>query len=621
MRNRVLKLLLVGVIALQMCASSAVLAAGEVNLCGTYADIKEGGSILAYSDGSFTGEASRFTADTVSEGFGYLKVGSDNYAKSTTTEGTLTYPLGVGGRASEDRSAKLTAFAADATLAIGNLKADGGLDFNQYDVGTTSVLVIDADFLMTGMKERKLTFYLGNSYKWMATLNFEADGDISVQYYIVEGSKTVSKTAETDMTYSENEWYRVKIVKDIAGNKDYVYINGKKACEYSPTSLAGNGNNAKLSYVTFTQTKGTADAPASMYVDDVEIYVANSLDSALSTDKTLATDLASTSDSCTVDNTNDTIAYTSTVSPANLSDLKAVITGNIAGILKDGNLVTDGNLADGDTIVVLSEDGRTFRYYSLTLTINLPNLLGGAELIVKDPASGAKINNVATVATNMFDGDAETYLKTWTNVTEGTYILDLKEKKSFNRVSLYKPNDQKRSFKLTVQVSDDKSNWVDVMSDAEVPATNGTEIIYDIPKASGQYVKFYIHDISPENGYSGFAISEVGLYYDAGLPKMTSYRCLLSKNIEDVTKLNARVEASAAIGEGFGGILIGAVYDNNWKMLKATVLDDEFNVSANSEFSETYPMDFITGAKYAKVFLWNSLSDMMPLYGYSDYSE
>ena len=154
----------------------------------------------------------------------------------------------------------------------------------------------------------------------------------------------------------------------------------------------------------------------------------------------------------------------------------------------------------------------TFFSYPPTLATEGLNLCQGAELISSSPASGASVGGTRTVAANMFDGDTETYLKTWTNVTEGTYILDLKEKKSFNRVSLYKPNDQKRSFKLTVQVSDDESTWTDAMSGAEVPATSGTEISYDIPKASGQYVKFYIHDISPENGYSGFAISEVGLY-------------------------------------------------------------------------------------------------------------
>ncbi|MBR2883993.1 MAG: hypothetical protein IKB93_04290, partial [Clostridia bacterium] len=103
--NKLFKIFLASVLALTMCVPIASLASGEVNLCGSYAQIAEGGSILSYTDGSFSGEGT-FTNDSVSSGFCSVKVGSGGEVTSTTGS-VLTYPTGVGGRAADDRSVKL----------------------------------------------------------------------------------------------------------------------------------------------------------------------------------------------------------------------------------------------------------------------------------------------------------------------------------------------------------------------------------------------------------------------------------------------------------------------------------------------------------------------------------
>jgi len=141
------------------------------------------------------------------------------------------------------------------------------------------------------------------------------------------------------------------------------------------------------------------------------------------------------------------------------------------------------------------------------------NLAGGATIVsgVYNRADSTATPNAATIA-KMFDDDNTTYLKASTVNISGEFIIDLNAVKEFNRVTIYKPNDTNRPFKLTVEVSNDNSVWTDALEGTDVPAQKETELIYDFSKVSGRYVKFTVHDITPAGSYYGFAISELRLF-------------------------------------------------------------------------------------------------------------
>ena len=753
--NKLFKIFVASVLVLTMCVPAISFATGELNACGTYADIKQ--SILAYPDGSFQGEDSNFVTNKVSSGFGYVQI-SGGTINAVATENTLTYHKGVGGKAADDRSAKLSAYGKNAILAEAELNESNAETQNYIAMSSGDVLVIEADLFKTDSKQSIISFQTGNSYKYGTTIYLNEDYTISRRVF-TDGSNSTT-TAFENASYKLNQWNRLKIVYDRDNRKGYVFFNGVKIGE---DVLYDNITKNGLTNIKFTQTGGAANAPSSLYIDDVEIYLANSLDSALSTDKTLATDLVSKVSNCTVDNVNDKITYTTGEENVLVSDLKAAVQGNISGVLRNGMLVTDGSAQNGDAVVVLSEDGRTYRYYTLEINVVIVNVLEGADII----ANSWVWEDYEVDPANMFDGKEDTYYTPkYAASDDGEIVLDLGSTKTFNQISVLNGTTQRgRYIRFSVSVSNDNATFTDVVKDAVIQNEKGQDQIINFKETSARYVKlnFNIHNAEettkmylseiklfkkarPENICENVAINaastysnntsnsagyyawidgdadtmymsgtltsgtyildlgqrknfdklylkmggnsyyltscdvkvsvsndnntystvkefsgivhnseinetlaatmsgryikleftnisqssraarlnmkEFGLYYGGNEadPLDTGYTCLITRNAEG-TKLNATVDASAAISEGFGGVLIGAVYDKDWKLLKATILDDAFAVAANSEFSYTYELDYVSGTKYAKVFFWNSLTELVPMYGHNEYRE
>lgn len=265
----------------------------------------------------------------------------------------ITYPAAIGGRAAGDHS-MIETFPNSATVSgfeipshYANLKQDA--------IGSEAT-TMELSMLYDGAADyMKLSSYL---------LHHESRDDIRnvvYEWVKVSGGKVYVNGTDTGILCKKGEWLRVAVELHYSGREYYVYVNGKKFTV--PNGYGYIRVNRWTQLQAGVNNAGDGSKNIIVGVDDIKIY------------NRAYTPTGKEAVGYTV-NTSSAFQYVPQVKSAVINAgttvadvLSAVVTSNAKGMhksLSDPTAVTDGKAADGNVVVIKSEDGKSFDYLHLT---------------------------------------------------------------------------------------------------------------------------------------------------------------------------------------------------------------------------------------------------------------
>lgn len=265
----------------------------------------------------------------------------------------VTYPAAIGGRAADDHS-MIETFPDSA-------KISGFQIPSHYEWVDNSAIGSEATTMELSM------FYDGAAdYVTLSSLinhhptSYNNRNEV-YEWVKVSDGKVYVKGTDTGILCQKGEWLRVAVELHYGGNEYYVYVNGKKFTV--PNGYGYIRINKWTQLQAGVNNAGDGSKNIIVGVDDIKIY------------NRAYTPTGKEPVSYTV-NTSSAFQYIPQTKSAVINAgttvadvLSAVVTSNAKEMhksLSDPTAVTDGKAADGNVVVIKSEDGKSFDYLHLT---------------------------------------------------------------------------------------------------------------------------------------------------------------------------------------------------------------------------------------------------------------
>lgn len=265
----------------------------------------------------------------------------------------VTYPAAIGGRAADDYS-MIETFPDSA-------KISGFQIPSHYEWVDNSAIGSEATTMELSM------FYDGAAdYVTLSSLinhhptSYNNRNEV-YEWVKVSDGKVYVKGTDTGILCQKGEWLRVAVELHYGGNEYYVYVNGKKFTV--PNGYGYIRINKWTQLQAGVNNAGDGSKNIIVGVDDIKIY------------NRAYTPTGKEAVGYTV-NTSSAFQYIPQTKSAVINAdttvadvLSAVVTSNAKEMhksLSDPTAVTDGKAADGNVVVIKSEDGKSFDYLHLT---------------------------------------------------------------------------------------------------------------------------------------------------------------------------------------------------------------------------------------------------------------
>lgn len=265
----------------------------------------------------------------------------------------VTYPAAIGGRAADDYS-MIETFPDSA-------KISGFQIPSHYEWVDNSAIGSEATTMELSM------FYDGAAdYVTLSSLinhhptSYNNRNEV-YEWVKVSDGKVYVKGTDTGILCQKGEWLRVAVELHYGGNEYYVYVNGKKFTV--PNGYGYIRINKWTQLQAGVNNAGDGSKNIIVGVDDIKIYNRAYTPTGkeavgYTVNKSSAFQYIPQTKSAVI-NADTTVADV----------LSAVVTSNAKEMhksLSDPTAVTDGKAADGNVVVIKSEDGKSFDYLHLT---------------------------------------------------------------------------------------------------------------------------------------------------------------------------------------------------------------------------------------------------------------
>lgn len=265
----------------------------------------------------------------------------------------VTYPAAIGGRAADDHS-MIETFPDSA-------KISGFQIPSHYEWVDNSAIGSEATTMELSM------FYDGAAdYVTLSSLinhhptSYNNRNEV-YEWVKVSDGKVYVKGTDTGILCQKGEWLRVAVELHYGGNEYYVSINGKKFTV--PNGYGYIRINKWTQLQAGVNNAGDGSKNIIVGVDDIKIYNR----AYTSTGKEPVGYTVNTSSAFQYIPQTKSAVINADTTVADV--LSAVVTSNAKEMhksLSDPTAVTDGKAADGNVVVIKSEDGKSFDYLHLT---------------------------------------------------------------------------------------------------------------------------------------------------------------------------------------------------------------------------------------------------------------
>lgn len=265
----------------------------------------------------------------------------------------VTYPAAIGGRAADDYS-MIETFPDSAKIS--GFQIPSHYEWVDNSAIGSEATTMELSMLYDGAADYVTLSSLINHHPTSYNNRNEV-----YEWVKVSDGKVYVKGTDTGILCQKGEWLRVAVELHYAGNEYYVYVNGKKFTV--PNGYGYIRINKWTQLQAGVNNAGDGSKNIIVGVDDIKIY------------NRAYTPTGKEAVGYTV-NTSSAFQYIPQAKSAVINAgttvadvLSAVVTSNAKEMhksLSDPTAVADGKAADGNVVVIKSEDGKSFDYLHLT---------------------------------------------------------------------------------------------------------------------------------------------------------------------------------------------------------------------------------------------------------------
>lgn len=265
----------------------------------------------------------------------------------------VTYPAAIGGRAAADHS-MIETFPDSAKIS--GFQIPSHYEWVDNSAIGSEATTMELSMLYDGAADYVTLSSLINHHPTSYNNRNEV-----YEWVKVSDGKVYVKGTDTGILCQKGEWLRVAVELHYGGNEYYVYVNGKKFTV--PNGYGYIRINKWTQLQAGVNNAGDGSKNIIVGVDDIKIY------------NRAYTPTGKEAVGYTV-NTSSAFQYIPQTKSAVINAdttvadvLSAVVTSNAKEMhksLSDPTAVTDGKAADGNVVVIKSEDGKSFDYLHLT---------------------------------------------------------------------------------------------------------------------------------------------------------------------------------------------------------------------------------------------------------------
>ena len=323
---------------------NTIILKSEDGLTFKYISIKVLDGIIDYGDVAY--ESDFNTAELQTPTDKQIKLGNGHSYP-------VTYPAAIGGRAADDYS-MIETFPDSAKIS--GFQIPSHYEWVDNSAIGSEATTMELSMLYDGAADYVTLSSLINHHPTSYNNRNEV-----YEWVKVSDGKVYVKGTDTGILCQRGEWLRVAVELHYGGNEYYVYVNGKKF--NVPNGYGYIRINKWTQLQAGVNNAGDGSKNIIVGVDDIKIY------------NRAYTPTGKEPVGYTV-NTSSAFQYVPQTKSAVISAdttvadvLSAVVTSNgkeMHKSLSDPTAVTDGKAADGNVVVIKSEDGKSFDYLHLT---------------------------------------------------------------------------------------------------------------------------------------------------------------------------------------------------------------------------------------------------------------
>lgn len=323
---------------------NTIILKSEDGLTFKYISIKVLDGIIDYGDIAY--ESDFNTAELQSPTDKQIKLGNDHTYP-------ITYPAAIGGRSADDYSMIET---FPDSVKISGFQIPSHYGWVQNAAIGSEATTMELSMLYDGAADYATLSSLINHHP----TSYNNRNEVYEWVKVSDGKVYVNGT-DTGILCQKGEWLRVAVELHYAGNEYYVYVNGKKFTV--PNGYGYIRINKWTQLQAGVNNPGDGSKNIIVGVDDIKIY------------NRAYTPTGKEAVGYTV-NTSSAFQYIPQTKSAVINAdttvadvLSAVVTSDAKEMhksLSDPTAVTDGKAADGNVVVIKSEDGKSFDYLHLT---------------------------------------------------------------------------------------------------------------------------------------------------------------------------------------------------------------------------------------------------------------
>lgn len=323
---------------------NTIILKSEDGLTFKYISIKVLDGIIDYGDVAY--ESDFNTAELQTPTDKQIKLGNGHSYP-------VTYPAAIGGRAADDYS-MIETFPDSAKIS--GFQIPSHYEWVDNSAIGSEATTMELSMLYDGAADYVTLSSLINHHPTSYNNRNEV-----YEWVKVSDGKVYVKGTDTGILCQKGEWLRVAVELHYGGNEYYVYVNGKKFTV--PNGYGYIRINKWTQLQAGVNNAGDGSKNIIVGVDDIKIY------------NRAYTPTGKEAVGYTV-NTSSAFQYIPQTKSAVINAdttvadvLSAVVTSNAKEMhksLSDPTAVTDGKAADGNVVVIKSEDGKSFDYLHLT---------------------------------------------------------------------------------------------------------------------------------------------------------------------------------------------------------------------------------------------------------------
>ncbi len=376
----------------------------------------------------------------------------------TWTQGTgaLNWVKGVGGKAADDRSAKMVGGSSGPTFQ----KVLQGASEGRNTVPEEGYQVLEFNVYSEDIKiEKRLEIKSGNNWWNLGGQNtFRILGNTGA--FVFNATAVSTETVK----FEANKWYTVTMIFQQGSTQYNAYVNGIPVGTFTGHASGGYAGIDTLKFML--PGNGTTN---SMVLDDIKVY-----------DLTGETDGDATVSASNYTMTAETISnipYLTSVEQLRQGITTSKTGASISVESKSGTQLEDDNYVEtGMTMVVTAPNGATERCF----TLNVQPESGENQ-------SNAKANVNDVLAGNTIDDDETTYwIGNWDTEEETWLRIDAQEPTEYNSIVVTGEN---ISEDIQLMISDNDSDYLEVNILGIEREESGNKITISFETLSAQYFK------------------------------------------------------------------------------------------------------------------------------------